>query len=51
MDTGLDCHFLSWPADLPDAGIEPVKSVVSAALAGGFFSSSATCWNRGESEI
>ena len=30
------------PGDLPDPGIEPV-SLVSPALAGGFFTTSATC--------
>ena len=37
MDTGLGCHFRSSPVDLPNPGIEPVKSLMSAALAGGSF--------------
>ena len=39
-NTGVDCHFLLL-GDLPDAGIEPV-SLMSSALAGRFFTTSAT---------
>ena len=38
-NTGAGCHFLLW--DLPDPAIEPV-SLVSPALAGGFFTTSTT---------
>ena len=38
--TGAGCHFLT-PGDLPDLGVELV-SLVSPALAGGFFTTSAT---------
>ena len=40
--TEVDCHFLS-AGDLPDPGIEPVP-LKSPALAGGFFTTSATYW-------
>ena len=36
--SGLPCHP---PGDLPDAGVEPV-SLMSPALAGSFFTTSAT---------
>ena len=39
-NTGVDCHFLlHW--DIPDPGIE-TDSLVSPALAGGFFTTNAT---------
>ena len=39
--TGLPCPP---PGDLPDPGIEPA-SLMSPALAGGFFTTSTTCMN------
>ena len=35
-NTGVGCHFLPSPGDLPDPGIE-LESLASPALAGGFF--------------
>ena len=40
-NTGVGCHFLPW-GNLPDPGMETL-SLVSPALAGGFFTSS-TPW-------
>ena len=39
-NTGMGCHSLL-QGDLPDPGIEPA-SLISPALAGGFFTTSAT---------
>ena len=35
-NTGVSCHFLLPPGDLPNPGIEP-ESAMSPALTGGFF--------------
>ena len=40
MDTGVGCHSLR-QGDLPNSGIK-LASLVSPALAGGFFTTSAT---------
>ena len=40
-NTGVGCHALLQGIDLPDPGIEP-ESFMSPALAGGFFTTSAT---------
>ena len=42
-NTGVDCHALL-QGDLPNPGIEPI-SLVSPALAGGFFFTPSATWN------
>ena len=41
MNTGVGFHDLLSPRDLPNPGIEPI-SLTSPALAGGFFTTTAT---------
>ena len=43
QDTGVGCHILL-QGNLPDPEIEPA-SLKLPALAGGFFTTSTTCWN------